>query len=45
MNRGACLSPAETLPFTGLDLAGVAGVAGLLLLSGLTLHRAGRRRS
>ena len=33
-----------TLPFTGVNLAGAAGVAGLLLLSGLTLQRAGRRR-
>jgi hypothetical protein len=34
-----------TLPFTGMDLAGVAGVGGLLLLSGLTLQRVSRRRS
>jgi hypothetical protein len=33
-----------TLPFTGLDLAGVAGVAGLLLVSGVTLQRVSRRR-
>lgn len=33
-----------TLPFTGLDLAGIAAVGGLLLVSGLTLNRAGRRR-
>lgn len=33
-----------TLPFTGLDLAGIAGVGGLLLVSGLTLQRASRRR-
>ena len=34
-----------TLPFTGLDLAGFAGLAGVLLVSGVTLHRLGRRRS
>jgi hypothetical protein len=34
-----------TLPFTGVDLAGVAGLGGLLLVSGVTLHRLGRRRS
>lgn len=34
-----------TLPFTGADLAGAAGLAGLLLVSGVTLHRLGRRRS
>ena len=34
-----------TLPFTGVDLAGAAGLAGLLLVSGVTLHRLGRRRS
>jgi hypothetical protein len=33
-----------TLPFTGADLGGIAGVAGLLLVSGVTLRRAGRRR-
>ena len=33
-----------TLPFTGVDLAGIAGVGGLLLVSGLTLQRASRRR-
>jgi hypothetical protein len=33
-----------TLPFTGLDLAGIAGIGGLLLVSGLTLRRASRRR-
>lgn len=33
-----------TLPFTGLDLAGIAGVAGLLLVSGVTLQRVSRRR-
>jgi len=32
------------LPFTGLDLAGVAGVAGLLLVSGMALQRVSRRR-
>lgn len=34
-----------TLPFTGLDLAGVAGLGGILLVSGVTLRRLGRRRS
>ena len=34
-----------TLPFTGLDLAGAAGLAGLLIASGVALHRLGRRRS
>jgi hypothetical protein len=33
-----------TLPFTGLDLAGIAGVAGLLLVTGVTLQRVSRRR-
>jgi hypothetical protein len=33
-----------TLPFTGLGLAGIAAVGGLLLVSGLTLQRASRRR-
>lgn len=33
-----------TLPFTGLNLAGIAGAGGILLLSGLTLQRASRRR-
>jgi hypothetical protein len=34
-----------TLPFTGVNLAGAAGLAGLLLVSGVALHRLGRRRS
>jgi len=33
-----------TLPFTGLDLAGIAVGGGLLLIAGLTLQRANRRR-
>jgi len=33
-----------TLPFTGLNLAGIAGAGGLLLVGGLTLQRASRRR-
>lgn len=33
-----------TLPFTGLDLAGIAAVGGVLLVSGLALQRASRRR-
>ncbi len=32
-----------TLPFTGLDLAGIAGVAALLLVAGVTLQVASRR--
>jgi hypothetical protein len=32
------------LPFTGLDLAGIAAVGGVLLVSGLALQRASRRR-
>jgi hypothetical protein len=34
-----------TLPFTGLSLAGIAGAGGLLLVVGLTLQRASRRKS
>jgi hypothetical protein len=34
-----------TLPFTGVNLAGVAGLAVLLLASGGVLYRVGRRRS
>jgi hypothetical protein len=37
-------SGSGTLPFTGVDLAGVAAVGGLLLVSGLILQRASRRR-
>ena len=33
-----------TLPFTGLDLAGIAAVGDVLLVSGLMLQRASRRR-
>ena len=33
-----------TLPFTGLHLAGIAAVGGVLLVSGLALQRASRRR-
>ena len=32
-----------TLPFTGLDLAGIAGVGALLLGTGVVLRRAGRK--
>lgn len=32
-----------TLPFTGLGLAGIAAVGGLLLISGFALQRASRR--
>lgn len=34
-----------TLPFTGLDLAGIAAGGGLLLVGGVTLRRVSRRRS
>jgi hypothetical protein len=34
-----------TLPFTGLDLAGIAAAGALLVAGGFTLHRAGKRRS
>lgn len=33
-----------TLPFTGVDLAAIAAVGGILLVGGLTLQRAARRR-
>lgn len=33
-----------TLPFTGLGLAGIAVAGGVLLVTGLTLQRANRRR-
>jgi hypothetical protein len=33
-----------TLPFTGVDLAGIAAVGGVLLVSGLMLQRTSRRR-
>lgn len=33
-----------TLPFTGLGLGGIAAVGGLLLISGLVLQRASRRK-
>ena len=41
---GTPTSTSGTLPFTGLGLAGIAGVGCLLLVSGLTLQRASRRR-
>jgi hypothetical protein len=34
-----------TLPFTGIDLAGIAAVGALLLVGGYTLQRASRRKS
>jgi hypothetical protein len=34
-----------TLPFTGIDLAGIAGVGALLVIGGYTLQRASRRKS
>lgn len=33
-----------TLPFTGVDLAGISGIGVVLLASGLALQRVGRRR-
>ena len=33
-----------TLPFTGVDLAGISGIGVVLLGSGLALQRVGRRR-
>lgn len=45
LGGGTSSQSGGTLPFTGVDLAGVAGLAGLLVVSGLTLHRLGRRRS
>ena len=41
---GPTSSTGGNLPLTGVDLAAVAGVAGLLLVSGVTLQRVGRRR-
>jgi hypothetical protein len=41
---GSTSSGGGTLPFTGLDLAGIAVVGGLLLVTGLTLQRASRSR-
>jgi hypothetical protein len=38
-------SGSGTLPFTGLDLAGIAAAGALLVASGFTLHRASKRRS
>jgi hypothetical protein len=38
-------STGGTLPFTGLDLAGAAGLGGVLLVSGVALRRLGQRRS
>ena len=39
----AAVSSDGALPFTGLDLAAIAGVGALLLASGFTLNRVGRR--
>jgi hypothetical protein len=41
---GANASGAGTLPFTGFNLATVAAVALVLLVSGLVLHRLTQRR-
>jgi hypothetical protein len=41
---GVHTSGTGTLPFTGLNLATVAAVALLLLVSGLVLHRLTQRR-
>ncbi len=43
-SSGTPSSSGGTLPFTGINLAAIAGVAGLLLVSGMTLQRVGRRR-
>lgn len=43
LGSGTTPNSGGTLPFTGFDLAGIAGVGLLLLASGLTLRRAGRR--
>ena len=42
---GSTSAGSGTLPFTGLDLAGIAVVGGLLLVTGLTLQRVSRSRS
>jgi hypothetical protein len=47
-NLGATASPSSkpatgTLPFTGLDLAGITGVAVLLIGGGLVLARTNRK--
>lgn len=42
---GAQTNGAGTLPFTGLNLALIAGIAVLLLASGLVLHRMTRHSS
>lgn len=34
-----------TLPFTGIDLAGIAAVGALLVVGGFMLQRASRRKS
>jgi hypothetical protein len=44
LGGGTPTSSGGTLPFTGTNLAAIAGVAGLLLVSGMTLQRVGRRR-
>lgn len=43
-SNGTPTSSGRTLPFTGVHLTGITGVAGLLVLSGMTFQRAGRRR-
>jgi len=40
----ASVKPARTLPFTGLDLGFVAGASLLLLGTGFTLRRLGRKQ-
>jgi hypothetical protein len=45
LGGGPTSNSGGTLPFTGVDLAAAAGLGGLLLVSGVTLHRLGRRRS
>lgn len=43
-NLGGGGNSGGTLPFTGLHLAGIAVVGGILLVGGFTLQRAARRR-
>jgi hypothetical protein len=45
LGNGTSPASEETLPFTGLDLAGIAGVGVVLLGGGVLLHRASRRPS
>jgi hypothetical protein len=42
LGGGAGTNSGGTLPFTGLDLAGIIGIASLLIGAGITLYRVGR---